>query len=466
MLSIVSGETVSARRNIPAVDRVLEMLDAHSLPRPVVVRVVREHLASLRKSGEIPEVDGIVRRIIEKLDRLDRSRIQPVLNGTGVLVHTNLGRSPLGETAAQSLSEAAVSYTNLEFDLNHGKRGSRAEYLEHNLAILCGAEAATVVNNCAAALVLILRHFCGGEKNEVVISRGELIQIGGGFRIPDILESSGARLREVGTTNKTSIEDYELAIGDRTGLVLQVHRSNFFMEGFVASPPTKDLARLARKKKVPLIEDLGSGAMVDTDRLAPIEHEPTPAESLKQGVALVCFSGDKLFGGPQSGIIAGKKRLVRAVKQEPFFRALRCDKLVLSALQATVDAYLNGASDSDRAATIPLLEMLAAPCGPFRTRADTIVESLRGLPVEAGVKDSFARIGGGSLPRSRIPSIAVWLRPETETAAHLSSRLRLSHPPVIGYVEKGVLMLDLRTVLPGQDGSLIRALHAALEIRT
>jgi len=456
---------LSTLREIPAVDRLLQSLEPVSLPRPVVARVVREHLAILRKSGDIPAFEGIVDGIREKLVRLARSRIQPVVNATGVVVHTNLGRSPLGASAVRSLAETASSYNNLEFDLDSGKRGSRAEYLENNLAILCGAQAATVVNNCAAALVLVLRHFCAGEKNEVVISRGELIQIGGGFRIPDILESSGARLREVGTTNKTSIKDYERAVGSRTGLLLRVHRSNFFMEGFVNSPPTKELAQLARKKRVPLIEDLGSGAMLDTDRLAPVEHEPTPAESLKQGVSLVCFSGDKLFGGPQAGLIAGKKRQVRALKQEPFFRALRCDKLVLAALQVTIDAYLESSTVSDPAATIPLVEMLGTPCDPLRERADKILAAIQGLPIEAGMKDSQAQIGGGALPRSHIPSVAVWLRPGKETAAELSARLRRSHPPIVGYVEKGCLVLDLRTVFPDQDGILARTLQTTLAPR-
>src|SRR5205814_10564802 len=218
------------------------------------------------------------------------------------------------------------------------QRGHRATYLERNLALLCGAEAATVVNNCAAALILVLRHFTVTKK-EVVISRGELIQLGGGFRIPEILEASGAKLREVGTTNKTSLSDYAKNIGKQTALILKVHRSNFFMGGFVESPATEEIAALAKKKRVRFVEDLGSGAMVETETLATIEHEPTPGEVLKRGVDLVCFSGDKLLGGPQAGIIAGKAGQVAALKKEPFFRAVRCDKLILSALQTTVDCY-------------------------------------------------------------------------------------------------------------------------------
>src|SRR5207249_9590094 len=226
------------------------------------------------------------------------ARIQPVINGTGILVHTNLGRAPLGPAVVEALATIAANYNNLEFDLSGGERGSRAAYLEHNLALLCGAEAATVVNNCAAALVLILRHFTSGERNEVIISRGELIQIGGGFRIPDILEASGARLREIGTTNKTSLADYTKAIRSGTALILKVHRSNFFMSGFVETPSTEEIAALAKQKRLAFVEDIDSGAVEETEKLTDIDHEPTHAEAKKQRVAMVCLSGDKLLGGP------------------------------------------------------------------------------------------------------------------------------------------------------------------------
>ena len=262
----------------------------------------------------------------------------------------------------------------------------RAAYLEHALAILCGAEAATVVNNNAAALVLIIDHFCradgadGGRlgrgrpsgRPEVVISRGELLQIGGGFRIPELLEARGARLREVGTTNQTRVSDYTRAINRHTALVLKVHRSNFFMDGFVESPSTDELAALARKKRVPLVEDLGSGAIVRTEAIEGVEHEPTPSEVLKQGVDLVCFSGDKLFGGPQAGIIVGRKRMIDALKREPLFRALRCDKLILSALESDVDAYLRGDLRS------PVIEMMQVTTDELRGRAERIVAALAG----------------------------------------------------------------------------------------
>src|SRR5437867_10422202 len=354
----------SALRSLPAVEKVLQSLGEVDVPRPTVVGVVRRELAGLRSEKQVPDFDAVLARVRFSLDALRRSKIQPVINGTGIIVHTNLGRAPLGSAVVGTLASIAANYNNLEYDLAGGERGGRAAYLEHNLALLCGAEAATVVNNCAAALVLILRHFTSGERKEVIISRGELIQIGGGFRIPDILEASGARLREVGTTNKTSLTDYRQAVGKLTAMILKVHRSNFFMGGFVESPATEEIAALAKKKRLPLVEDLGSGALVDTEKLADLEHEPTPDEALKRGVDLVCFSGDKLLGGPQAGIIAGKARRVAALKHEPFFRALRCDKLILAALQTTVDLYL-----SDRAAdSIPALALLSVSSDKLRAR--------------------------------------------------------------------------------------------------
>ncbi|MBU6402631.1 MAG: L-seryl-tRNA(Sec) selenium transferase, partial [Verrucomicrobia bacterium] len=308
---------VRVQRAIPAVEKVLQALGATDLPRPVVTAVVRRELAALRQAEKIPDYDAVLAGIRAALETLRRSRLQPVINGTGILVHTNLGRAPLGPAVVEALGTIAASYNNLEFDLSSGERGGRAGYLEQSLALLCGAEAATVVNNCAAALVLALRHFTAGARKEVILSRGELVQIGGGFRIPEILEASGAQLREVGTTNQTTLSDYAKAIGRSTAMLMKVHRSNFFMGGFVASPTTEELAALARQHRLPLVEDLGSGAMVDTGKAGGVEHEPTPAEVLRRGVDLVCCSGDKLLGGPQAGIIAGRVKLVAALKREP-----------------------------------------------------------------------------------------------------------------------------------------------------
>ncbi|MEP7306464.1 MAG: L-seryl-tRNA(Sec) selenium transferase [Acidobacteriota bacterium] len=442
-------------RAIPSVDRVLQSLADVDLPRPIVVDVVRTELKALRSKKNIPDADAVVSHIRAGLQDLRASRIQAVINGTGILVHTNFGRAPLGPDVVSALSTIGSNYNNLEYSLTSGARGGRAAYLEHGLSVLCGAEAATVVNNNAAALVLILHHFCRAAANEVVISRGELLQIGGGFRIPDVLESSGARLREVGTTNKTSANDYARAMTRQTALVLKVHRSNFFMDGFVESPRTEDIATLARRKRVPFVEDLGSGALVQTQTVEGMEHEPTPAEVIGRGVDLVCFSGDKLLGGPQAGIIAGRRKLVAALKREPLFRALRCDKLILAALEATVDHYLRGDQ------TLPVLEMLHVTNGDLSGRAERIIAQLDGLPLVARVGTGRAQIGGGALPRSAMSSVTLDLTHGTLTSQALIGRLRGQPIPVIGYIARGTVKLDLRTIFPRQDAEVVRALRAA-----
>jgi len=450
--------TRPALRSIPAVEKVLQALGETGLPRPVVLARVRAALGALRKLPQIPKPDAVLDDLRRSLAALRHTRIQPVINATGILIHTNLGRAPLAAAAKDALL-ACAGYSNLEFDLAAGERGPRAAYLENNLALLCGAEAATVVNNCAAALVLILRHFAQSPRDEVIISRGELVQIGGGFRIPDILEASGARLREVGTTNKTTVADYARALGPKTALLLKVHRSNFFMGGFVESPSTEDLAALAKKKRVAFVEDLGSGAVIATERRSDAEHEPTPSEVLKGGVDLVCCSGDKLFGGPQAGLIAGRARFISALKREPFFRALRCDKLVLCALQATVDLYLAGAGES----SIPAWQMLTIDRETLRQRADLLCTALQGLPVTIRIGKSRGQVGGGTLPRSALESVALELSGGALAPVVLSARLRHGTPPVIGFVSAGVVKLDLRTVFPEQDVLLAQRLREACE---
>lgn len=446
----------SPLRNIPSVDRVLRELGTSDVPRPVVVAVVRRELEALRKEKRRIENGDAILSVRAALDDLRRAKIQPVVNGTGILIHTNLGRSPLGDDVVRALSEIAANYNNIEYDLSGGQRGTRAAYLEHNLAVLCGAQAATVVNNCAAALVLILRHFTAGQRKEVIISRGELVQIGGGFRIPEILEASGATLREVGTTNKTSLNDYARAVTKQTAMILKVHRSNFFMGGFVETPAPEDLAALARKKKLPFVEDLGSGAVIQTEEVPGVEHEPTPAEVLKRGAGLVCFSGDKLLGGPQAGIIAGKTKLVASLKREPFFRALRCDKLILSALQTTVDLHLEGHSG------IPAMAMLRQPNNELQSRAEDLAAALRELPLNTQVGTGKSQIGGGTLPKSVIPSVTLDLIPHGMTLMEFAGRLRAGAPPVIGYVSGGWFKLDLRTIFPRQDQQLLAAVQSAL----
>jgi L-seryl-tRNA(Ser) seleniumtransferase len=439
-------------REIPSVEKLLQELGSVDMPRPAVVSVVRHQLAAMRRKKCIPDSASLMSGVREALETLRREKIQPVINGTGVIVHTNLGRSPLGATVANSLSAIAENYSNLEYDVNTGERGHRAAYLEHNFALLCRAESVAVVNNCAAALVLIVRHFTA-KKPVVIISRGELVQIGGGFRIPDMLEATGAKLREVGTTNKTTVEDYANAVGRDTALILKVHRSNFFMGGFVESPATESIAQVARAKQIPLVEDLGSGAIVDTRRVA-VEREQTPAETLQRGVDLVCFSGDKLLGGPQAGIIAGRARHVAALKREPFFRALRCDKLILSALQTTVDLYLSG-----EAGTIPALEMLHLSEDALRIRAENLLAQLREFPLRATVGIGDAQVGGGTLPHSVIPSVTLDFAPERMSLNAFAEMLRHATPPLIGYIADGKFKLDLRTIFPRQDEEVVRILR-------
>lgn len=460
----------SARRAIPAVEKVLRTLGEVGLPRPIVLGVVRRQLAKWRGGGSVPAFAKVIDEIRSALDTLQRSALQPVINGTGVILHTNLGRAPLGPAAVEAIATLATNYSNLEFDLASGERGGRAAYVERLLATLCGAEAATVTNNCAAALILILRHFTSGPRQEVLISRGELVQIGGGFRIPDVLESSGARLREVGTTNQTTLADYARAAGKNTALILKVHRSNFFMDGFVESPATEALAALARSKRLPLVEDLGSGALVNTESYG-VEREPTPSEVLRRGVDLVCFSGDKLLGGPQAGVIAGKTRWIAALKREPLFRALRCDKLILGALQATAQAYLRApALDRGMASTespselgmqIPVLRLLALSETTLRARAEALRAALSDLPADVTLGVGHGRVGGGTLPRAALPSVTLDLLPRATSPAQWVARLRAGSPPVIAFLSNGRVRVDLRTVFPKQDARLIEAIRAA-----
>jgi L-seryl-tRNA(Ser) seleniumtransferase len=390
------------------------------------------------------------------------SRLQPVINGTGVLIHTNLGRSPLGDRAADALRAIATGYSNLEFNLLDGKRGQRAGYLETALAVLLETEAATAVNNCAAALVLSLRTVISEEKNEVIVSRGELVEIGGGFRIPDVLETSGAQLVEVGATNKTHLVDYAKAITERTALILKVHRSNFYLGGFTAEPPILELSALAREHGLPLIEDLGSGAVMATDELAPIDHEPTPQEALRNGIDLITFSGDKLLGGPQAGIIAGRADLVARVKAEPFFRAVRCDKLILTVLQECIDDYLR--SKGEETPDIPVLNFLSMPLEDLRARAEAMVAQLADLPAEISIVETTSQTGGGTMPKAEFPSIALQITPREMGLEKLAGRLRAGDPAVVGYLQEDRFHLNVRTVFPDQDARLTRAIREALAV--
>ena len=448
-----------SRRAIPAVTKILDSLGQIDLPRPLIVDLVRRELTQIRRQRRIPEFTAVVDLVRASLENLRASRIQPLINGTGIVIHTNLGRAPLPQGVGEVLRNVASSYNNLELDLATGDRGDRAGYLERAVAVLCQAEAAAIVNNCAAALVLIVRHFVQ-KKNEIIVSRGELVQIGGGFRIGEILEASGAKLREVGATNKTTLADYVRAVGQQTALILKVHRSNFFMSGFVESVSTAELSALARKKRVPFVEDLGSGAMIATEQIGLHHHEPTPAEALNNGADLVCFSGDKLFGGPQAGIIVGKKRLITALKAEPLFRALRCDKLVFAALQTTVDLHLNQVLSE-----IPALALLQIPKDELRARAAAMVTRLQGLPVKITIGTGAAKVGGGTLPQSTVPSITIDFLPENSSLEDFVRTLRRSSPPVIGYIAGGRFKLDLRTIFSHQDDLVIDTIRTACTTR-
>lgn len=408
---------------LPSVEKLSQQLVKHSqLPKSLITGFVKRQLTPYREQlqqGVELSREDIIQGITQALGTFESSRLQPVLNGTGILIHTNLGRSPLGHRAAQAVYDVATNYCNLEIDLTTGKRGKRGGFLEESLAILVEAEAATVVNNCAAALVLTLRALIAEGKNEVIVSRGELVEIGGGFRIPDILETSGARLVEVGATNKTHLHDYEKAITEKTALILKVHRSNFYLGGFTGEPDLENLFQLAKDHDIPLVEDLGSGALMHTDHLAPIEHEPRPQEQLGRGIELVLFSGDKLLGGPQAGIIAGRADLVAKIKKEPFYRAVRPDKLILTALQEVVIDYLTIKDDPKQLDLVPVLKMLEQSPEDLREDAEKLQKQIE---EKSQIVETTGATGGGTMPQSQFPSLAVQTKTKPDLP-HLFTRV-------------------------------------------
>jgi L-seryl-tRNA(Ser) seleniumtransferase len=455
-------------RSIPSVDSLLRTPSLAELgariPRSVVVGAARETLAALRDSlrrgtrAGSPSVEALALETRRRAERSLSPSLKPVINATGVVLHTHLGRATLAEAAIAAVAEAARSYTNLEIDLETGKRGSRMAHLEPLLRELLGAPAVLVVNNNAAAMLLALNTLAAGR--EAVISRGHLVEIGGAFRIPEILERAGATLREVGTTNRTRLRDYERAIGSRTGLLLRVHASNFAIVGFSESVSRADLVGLARRSKVPLLEDVGSGALIDL-RPFGLPEEPLLKEALAEGVSLACASGDKLLGGPQAGILAGTKRMIDACRSNPMARALRVDKLTLAALDATLRLYRD--PEAVRTA-VPVLRMLGEPAASVRERARRVV---RGLGAElatltgAEVIASTAEVGGGSMPLARVASHAVSMRAPRGRIADFARALRLGPDPVLGRIEADRLLLDMRTVakseVPRLLASLVRA---------
>ena len=427
-------------RELPSVDRLLADERVQSLVqlhgRELAVEASRRALARAREDLQAGfETGDLAQRAIAELDALLAPKLRRVLNATGVVVHTNLGRAPLAPEAIERVNEVARGYSNLEYDLRSGARGSRQDHLAAALRDLTGAEASLVVNNNAAAVLLALAALAEGR--EVIVSRGELLEIGDGFRIPDVLARSGASLVEVGTTNRTRLADYERAVGERTAAILRVHQSNFRMVGFTEQTGLRELARLAERTGLVLVDDLGSGVVTD------LGDEPTVRASLEAGAHLVTFSGDKLFGGPQAGIVVGRADLVERLRRHPLQRALRADKLTLAALEGTV-ALLR--SDEDR---VPALGMLRAPADVVRARAERLA-SLTGGRVEPTV----ARAGGGSLPLAEFESYACALEEE------LSGPLRLGTPPVIGIVRDGMLLLDCRTLTDDEVEEAAEAVRA------
>jgi L-seryl-tRNA(Ser) seleniumtransferase len=467
----VSAEQAELLRQIPSVDELLAQPRLAALSkradRNLVVEVARAVLADLRAriAGDSNwttislDGDSMEELIAVQVEKMLSRSLQPVINATGVILHTNLGRAPLPETIVDEFRRSAAQYSNLEYDLEAGARGKRDVHTAELLTRLTGAEAAIVVNNCAAAVLVTLAALARG--GEVIVSRGELIEIGDGFRIPEIMEQSGAILREVGTTNRTHLADYENAINEKTRLLLRVHPSNFKVTGFTEKPSLEDLVALSRRSALPLVEDLGSGCLVDLSEYGV--SEPTVRQSIDAGASVVMFSGDKLLGGPQAGIIAGQKDLIARVRRYPLFRALRVDKLTIAALEATLGAYLRAAWDE-----IPTMRMIRMTQQELKRRAENFIRELRPeLPldeVEIEIADGSSLAGGGSTPSQSLPTRIIRIASARYSTTKLEQRLRRAPAgvSVIARVEDDRLILDLRTVFPEQESLLIKTLAAAL----
>ncbi len=440
---------------MPAVHRVLKIgrlaeLEG-KLPHDLLVDAVRSVLASYREGERsAPSAEQVAEDALQLIEALLARRLQLVINATGVIIHTNLGRAPLSLQALEAMGEVGCGYSNLEFDLQTGHRSHRTLHVEGLLTRLTGAEAAMVVNNNAAAVFLVLAELARGK--EVVLSRGQSVEIGGGFRIPEIMAQSGAKLVEVGTTNRTYLHDYEKAIGPDTVALMRVHSSNFKMIGFTHSVTLKELVQLAHSRGLVVIDDLGSGALLPTERYG-LEHEPMAQESIEDGADVVCFSGDKLLGGPQAGIILGKQQIIERLARNPLARALRVDKLTLVALEVTLHHYLRGVATEK----LPVWRAIAEKVDDLQIRAQHLVEILSRNGVEAHVVPTESTVGGGSLPGEKLPSYGVALRPPGISADELHRRLRFAKPPVIGIVREDHVVLDLRTVFPEQDEQLVEA---------
>lgn len=450
----------SALRRLPAVEKLLETPELSPeiarYSRPLVTQAARHVLSELRakitEGNKAPSLADVIKLIKAHLRGEWPGFMSPVINGTGVILHTNLGRAPLSKKALEAVATLGGQYFNLESDLDGGGRGTRALELRRLLSILTGAEDAVAVNNNAAAVLLVLVALAHGK--EAVVSRGELVQIGGGFRVPEILEQSGVVLREVGTTNQTSLRDYEKATSDKTALILKVHPSNFVQKGFVSEVSVGELAGLARRRNLPLVYDLGSGAMLDTAGFG-LAHEPTVEETLRDGADLVCFSGDKLLGGPQAGIIAGKRKFIQTLLNHPLMRVIRLDKLSDIALEATVKSYMDKTSVED----IPVWRMMGAKAPELQSRAKAILHKLKAGGIPAQVVKGESMVGGGTLPEQSLPTALVSIKPEGSAEA-FSRSLRLSQPPLISRVENDTILIDMRTVFPEQDSLLVSVIKA------
>ena len=438
-------------RGLPQVDELLRRPEVAALleeqPRRLVVAAAREALEAARAAiltGRAlkADADALAAEVVARTAKAAGPRLRPVLNATGVVVHTNLGRSVLAEEAVSAVMLAASSYTNLEYDLERGVRGSRHSLIEELLCTVCGAEAAFAVNNNAAAVFLLLNCLAAGR--EVIVSRGELVEIGGSFRIPDVMTASGAILREVGTTNRTHLRDYEQAICAETAMLLKVHPSNFALVGFTAQVSVAELARLGHERGLVVAEDLGSGSLIDLSRCG-LRAEPTVQASLAAGADLVTFSGDKMLGGPQAGVIVGRRELVERLRRHPLARALRVDKMTLAALEATLRLYLDEAAAVSK---IPALRMISASEALLARRASKLARLIRrrNPRLQAKVVDSAGRVGGGALPTVELPGKAVALTHPELSAAELEERLRGQEPPLIGRIERDTLLLDVRTL--------------------
>jgi L-seryl-tRNA(Ser) seleniumtransferase len=448
-------------RVIPSIEQLRQRTGVRNLEarygREALVEALRESAAALRQGlarGERIEPSEeaaavlISRDAEERLARGFQPSLRAVINATGVILHTNLGRAPLPDAALARILEIGGGYTNLEYDLERGARGSRAVHAESLLVRLTGAEAAAVVNNNAGATLLMLAALAAGR--EVIISRGELVEIGGGFRVPDVMAQSGAILREVGTTNRTRVADYAAALSERTALILRVHPSNFRIEGFTERPQLEELVTLGLQFKVPVVEDIGSGAA-----LALAANEPLVGDSIRAGADVVCFSGDKLLGGPQAGVLVGRREPIDRVRRHPLMRALRVDKLTYAALEATLIEYLAGRARE----TVPVARMLSMTVDEIDSRAAVLARSLAAAGWMTEVVDGFSAIGGGSAPGVELPTRLVALTRDQMAASAIEAILRRKQPPVIARIVDDRVMLDLRTVPPDADQTLVGLLR-------